>query len=128
MGLCWRRVRAWRRIFHFNALYGPDLAPYAGDPAAGGQIFPLTSVKILPRVLVVDDEGLLRWSVARAQNSSSIRWACAVVTSSGSERHQRCATVWFAFSTTPLRLPRRGGHGRTRTPNSLNLLGWLIFL
>jgi len=51
-------------ILHFNALYGPDLAPYAGDPAAGGQIFPLTSVKILPRVLVVDDEGLLRWSVA----------------------------------------------------------------
>jgi two-component system NtrC family response regulator len=49
---------------HFSALYGPDLAQYAGDPVAGGQIFPLKSVKILPRVLVVDDEGLLRWSVA----------------------------------------------------------------
>jgi len=49
---------------HFSALYGPDLAQYAGDAASAGQIFPLRSAKILPRVLVIDDEGLLRWSLA----------------------------------------------------------------
>src|SRR5215212_4752170 len=49
---------------HFNALCRPDLAEYAGDCAGAGQIFPLTSAKFLPRVLVVDDEPLLRWSLA----------------------------------------------------------------
>ncbi|MGS0686813.1 hypothetical protein ACVBEQ_16990 [Nakamurella sp. GG22] len=50
-------------------------------------------------------------SVFSAQNTLSRAWACAAVTSSGRVRHQRCATVWFAFSTTPLRFPRRGGQG-----------------
>ena len=49
---------------HFSAACGPNLAQSAGDPAPHAQIFPLASAKILPRVLVVDDEGLLRWSVA----------------------------------------------------------------
>jgi two-component system, NtrC family, response regulator AtoC len=49
---------------HFNAVYGRDLAPHADGPIAEPQIFPRPSAKILPRVLVVDDEGLLRWSVA----------------------------------------------------------------
>ena len=30
--------------------------------------------------------------------------------------HQRCAAAWLAFSTTPLRLPRRGGHTATTAP------------
>ena len=31
-------------------------------------------------------------------------------------RHQRWAAVWLDFSTTPLRLPRRGGQIATETP------------
>jgi two-component system response regulator AtoC len=49
---------------HFSAVSGPDLAPPAGDPASHAQIIPLAAAKILPRVLVVDDERLLRWSLA----------------------------------------------------------------
>jgi hypothetical protein len=40
--------------------------------------------------------------------SSRPRWAAVIVASSGRVRHQRCAAEWLAFSTTPLRLPRRG--------------------
>jgi two-component system, NtrC family, response regulator AtoC len=49
---------------HFNALCRPDLGQCAGDAAAAGQIIPRNPAKILPRVLVVDDEPLLRWSLA----------------------------------------------------------------
>ena len=49
---------------HFSAICGRDLARHADDPMVAGQIFSRTSAKFLPRVLVVDDEGLLRWSVA----------------------------------------------------------------
>jgi two-component system, NtrC family, nitrogen regulation response regulator GlnG len=48
---------------YFSALYGPEFGQSAGDPVAAGQIFPLRSTKNLPRVLVVDDESLLRWSL-----------------------------------------------------------------
>ena len=37
------------------------------------------------------------------------------LTVSGRVRHQRCAAAWLAFSTTPLRLPCRGGHTSTAT-------------
>ena len=69
------------------------------------------------------------WTVARpsvvarslmsprvAHHVSSRVWACSTVTSSGRVRQNRCAATWFAFSTTPLRFPRRGGHGLTLTP------------
>jgi hypothetical protein len=36
--------------------------------------------------------------------------------SSRAVRHHRWVMKWMAFSTTPLRLPRRGGHGSTPTP------------
>jgi DNA-binding NtrC family response regulator len=49
---------------HFNALCRPDLGQCAADSAAAGQIIPRNPAKILPRVLVVDDEPLLRWSLA----------------------------------------------------------------
>ena len=49
---------------HSSAYTGPDLAPLVCAPAVGEDIFPLHSAKFLPRVLVVDDEGLLRWSLA----------------------------------------------------------------
>ncbi|UOX99985.1 hypothetical protein [Blastococcus sp. PRF04-17] len=51
-----------------------------------------------------------------AQNSSNDACACSGVTSSAKVRHQRWAAVWLAFSTTPLRLPRRGGQIATCTP------------
>jgi two-component system, NtrC family, nitrogen regulation response regulator GlnG len=73
---------------HNNALFRPDYAPCAGDPEAAGQIFPLTSAKYLPRVLVVDEERLVRWSlcetltnagyqVVDAQNGPEAREAIA---------------------------------------------------
>ncbi len=48
---------------HINALFEPDFAECAGDPDAAGQIFPPKSAKFLPRVLVVDEEHLVRWSL-----------------------------------------------------------------
>src|SRR4029077_3892641 len=58
----------------------------------------------------------IRTSPRRAHQVSSSCWACSAVTSSARVRQNRCAATWLAFSTTPLRLPRRGGHGRTDTP------------
>lgn len=58
----------------------------------------------------------VRVSPTRAQNRSRSAWACAGVHSSARVRHQRCAAVWLAFSTTPLRCPRRGGQIRTPAP------------
>jgi DNA-binding response OmpR family regulator len=49
---------------HFSAHLGQNTVPLVSAPAVGEDIFPLHSAKFLPRVLVVDDEGLLRWSLA----------------------------------------------------------------
>ena len=57
-----------------------------------------------------------RASPVRRHQASSRAWACAGVTSSGSVRHHRCAAEWFAFSTTPLRQPRRDGQTSTTAP------------
>ena len=48
---------------HSSSHPGPDLAPLGSEPA-GEEIFSPHQAKFLPRVLVVDDEGLLRWSLA----------------------------------------------------------------
>ena len=47
--------------------------------------------------------------------ASSRACARAGEASSGSVRHHRCAAEWLAFSTTPLRQPRRDGHTSTAT-------------
>ena len=73
---------------HLNALFRPDYAQCAGDPDTGAQVFPLTPAKYLPRVLVVDEERLVRWSlcemltgagyqVVDAQNGREARAAMA---------------------------------------------------
>ena len=73
---------------HLNALFRPDYAQCAGDPDTAGQVFPLTLAKYLPRVLVVDEERLVRWSlcemltgagyqVVDAQNGREARAAMA---------------------------------------------------
>ncbi len=73
---------------HLNALFRPDSAQSAGDPDTAGQVFPLTLAKYLPRVLVVDEERLVRWSlcemltgagyqVVDAQNGREARAAMA---------------------------------------------------
>ena len=51
-----------------------------------------------------------------AHHRSSEACAASTVTSSARVRHQRWAAVWLAFSTTPLRFPRRGGQIATDTP------------
>lgn len=43
-------------------------------------------------------------------------WACTTLIPSGTLRLQRCGAEWLAFSTTPLRFPRRGGQIATWTP------------
>jgi two-component system nitrogen regulation response regulator GlnG len=48
---------------HLNALFRPDYARCAGNPDTAAQAFPLTLAKYLPRVLVVDEERLVRWSL-----------------------------------------------------------------
>ncbi len=55
-----------------------------------------------------------------AHQVSMRAWACSTVigrpsTVSGMDRQIRCAAVWLAFSTTPLRFPRRGGQTSTVT-------------
>jgi DNA-binding NtrC family response regulator len=73
---------------HLNALFRPDYAQGAGDPDPSGQVFPVTPAKYLPRVLVVDEERLVRWSlgemltgagyqVVDAQNGREARAAMA---------------------------------------------------
>jgi DNA-binding NtrC family response regulator len=73
---------------HLNALFRPDYAQSAGDPDAAAQVFPLTAAKYVPRVLVVDEERLVRWSlgemltgagyqVVDAQNGREARAAVA---------------------------------------------------
>ena len=57
-----------------------------------------------------------RVSPRAAHHRSSSLCASSTVTSSGKVRQNRWAATWLAFSTTPLRFPRRGGHGRTATP------------
>ncbi len=58
----------------------------------------------------------MRVSPRTPAKRSRLAWACSTVASSASVRHQRCAAVWLTFSTTPLRLPRRGGQIATQTP------------
>jgi hypothetical protein len=58
----------------------------------------------------------IRTSPRVAHHVSSSACASSTVTSSGTVRQNRCAATWLAFSTTPLRFPRRGGHGLTVTP------------
>ena len=73
---------------HLSAVFRPDSAQRAGDPDTAGQVFSLTPAKYLPRVLVVDEERLLRWSlgemltgagyqVVDAQNGREARAAMA---------------------------------------------------
>jgi two-component system, NtrC family, response regulator AtoC len=49
---------------HFTVHPGADLASRASDAVAAEENFALHAAKFHPRVLVVDDEGLLRWSLA----------------------------------------------------------------
>jgi DNA-binding NtrC family response regulator len=50
---------------HFNATLRGEVEGGVGQPVSGEEIFPLSAAKILtPRVLIVDDEALLRWSLA----------------------------------------------------------------
>ena len=60
--------------------------------------------------------GRMRVSPRSVHHRSKLAWACSGVMSSARARHQRCAAVWLAFSTTPLRLPRRAGQIATDTP------------
>jgi DNA-binding response OmpR family regulator len=73
---------------HLNAVFRPDYAQGAGDPDTAAQAFPLTLAKYRPRVLVVDEERLVRWSlcemlsgagyqVVDAQNGREARAAMA---------------------------------------------------
>jgi DNA-binding response OmpR family regulator len=73
---------------HLNPLFRPDYAQGAGDPHTPGQVFPVAPAKYLPRVLVVDEERLVRWSlgemltgagyqVVDAQNGREARAAMA---------------------------------------------------
>jgi hypothetical protein len=48
---------------HLNALFRRDYAQCAGDPDRAAPAFPLTLAKYLPRVLVVEEERLVRWSL-----------------------------------------------------------------
>ena len=70
--------------------------------------------------------GRMRVSPRSRHHRSKLAWACSGAVSSARVRHQRWAAVWLAFSTTPLRLPRRAGQMATDTPYSLNLIkpGW----
>jgi hypothetical protein len=58
----------------------------------------------------------MRVSPRTRHHRSKPAWACSTDTSSARVRHQRWAAVWLAFSTTPLRFPRRGGQIATDTP------------
>jgi hypothetical protein len=58
----------------------------------------------------------VRASPTRAQNRSRSACAPVIVCSSARVRHQRWAAPWLAFSTTPLRCPRRDGQIRTPAP------------
>jgi len=58
----------------------------------------------------------IRVSPRVVHHFSSRAWASSTVTWSGSVRQNRCAATWLAFSTTPLRLPRRAGQGLIVTP------------
>jgi hypothetical protein len=57
-----------------------------------------------------------RRSSIRTASLSMPDWAWPTLSASGTVRHQRWAAEWLAFSTTPLRLPRRGGQMSTPTP------------
>src|SRR5450756_1474517 len=57
-----------------------------------------------------------RLSPTRAQNASRWAWAWVGLSASGNVRHQRCASEWLPFSTTPLRLPCRPGQMSTPAP------------
>ena len=48
---------------HLNALFRPASAQGDGNADTAGQVFSLTLAKYLPRVLVVDEERLVRWSL-----------------------------------------------------------------
>ena len=49
---------------HISALDGPDYARSAGHPGDGGVVISQKPAKTRPRVLVVADERLVRWSLS----------------------------------------------------------------
>ena len=84
----------------------------AGNGAVGTGAIGSGLVMVSTRAARSTAEGRSRASPRSSQNLSSEAWASLTVVSSGSVRHQRCAAVWLDFSTTPLRLPRRGGRAQ----------------